>query len=147
MLKPAPLIMFLNDLKDPRSRGNSCEHKFIDILIIAICAIMSDGETWEDMENYGHDKEDWLRTFLELPYGIPSHDTFYRIFCALDPEAFETCFIRWVRSFFSAVFVNIVVASTQAALLNCPAMHLSGFNQTSSDRSQFLVARFPQRSG
>ena len=101
MLKPAPLIMFLNDLKDPRSRGNSCEHKFIDILIIAICAIMSDGETWEDMENYGHDKEDWLRTFLELPCGIPSHDTFYRIFCALDPEAFETCFIRWVRSFFS----------------------------------------------
>ncbi len=100
MLKPAPLIMFLNDLKDPRKRINGCEHKFIDILIIAICAIMSDGESWEDMESYGHDKEDWLRTFLELPYGIPSHDTFYRIFCALDPEVFEACFIRWVKSFF-----------------------------------------------
>ena len=102
MLKPAPLIMFLNDFKDPhpRKRINGCEHKFIDILIIAICAIMSNGESWEDMESYGHDKEDWLRTFLELPYGIPSHDTFYRIFCALDPEVFEACFIRWVKSFF-----------------------------------------------
>ena len=101
MLNTAPLIIFLNDLKDPRTRINGCDHKFIDILIIAICTIISDGESWEDMENFGHAKEDWLRTFLELPYGIPSHDTFYRIFCALDPEVFEACFIHWVKSFFS----------------------------------------------
>ena len=94
-------MIFLADLKDPRTRINECEHKFIDILIIAIYTIMSDGESWEDMETFGHAKEDWLRTLLELPYGIPSHDTFYRIFCALDPETFEACFIRWVKSFFS----------------------------------------------
>lgn len=100
MLKPSPLIIFLNDLKDPRARSNACEHKFIDILIIAICAIMSGAETWEDIESYGHDKKDWLCTFLELPHGIPSHDCFYRIFCVLDPEALEVCFIRWVKSYF-----------------------------------------------
>ena len=60
MIKPTPLIIFLHDLKDPRARPNAAEHKFIDILIIAICAIMSGAETWEDIESYGRDKEDWL---------------------------------------------------------------------------------------
>ncbi len=75
MLKPSPLIVFLNDLKDPRARSNACEHKFIDILIVAICAIMSGAETWEDIESYGHDKKDWLCTF-----GVTSRYSITRLF-------------------------------------------------------------------
>lgn len=104
-------MTFLNDVKDPRSNPNDCEHKLIDILMIAICTILCDGESWEDMECYGREKEDWLNTFLELPNGIPSRDTFYRVFCALDPEAFQSCFIRWVKS----AFPNALPASADEA--------------------------------
>ena len=97
--KPTPLITFLDDLEDPRRIG-ACDHKLIDVLMIAICTIMSGGESWEDMALYGKEKIQWLKTFLELPEGIPSHDTFYRIFCLLDPETLQDCFIRWVKSAF-----------------------------------------------
>ena len=91
-------MTFLNELVDPRKRANSCDHNFVDILVIAICAIICGADTWEEMEEYGEEKEDWLRTFLELPHGIPSHDTFYRVFCMLDPDKFQESFTRWVRS-------------------------------------------------
>ncbi|MCL6269105.1 ISAs1 family transposase [Sansalvadorimonas sp. 2012CJ34-2] len=97
MLKPSPLGMFLNDIEDPR-RAESCDHKLIDILMIAIFTIISGGESWEDLALYGKEKIDWLKTFLELPCGIPSHDTFYRVFCLLDPERFQDSFTRWVKS-------------------------------------------------
>ena len=97
-VNPAPLIMFLNELTDPRKRASSCEHTFIDILVIAVCAIISGADTWEDMQEFGEEKEDWFRSFLELPNGIPSHDTFYRIFCMLNPDKFQECFTRWIKS-------------------------------------------------
>ncbi len=95
---PAPLIMFLSELSDPRKRASSCDHNFTDILVIAICAIISGADTWEEMQEFGEEKEDWFRSFLELPFGIPSHDTFYRVFCLLDPDKFQECFTRWVQS-------------------------------------------------
>ena len=67
MLKPTPLITFMVDVEDSRKNPNQCEHKLIDILMIALCCIMSNGETWEDMEFYGNKKFKWLKTFLELP--------------------------------------------------------------------------------
>ena len=100
MLKPAPLITFLTEVKDPRKNPNDCDHKLIDVLMIAICCIMSGGDSWEDMELYGQLKFDWLKTFLELPNDVPSHDTFYRVFTLLDPESFQTCFMRWIKSAF-----------------------------------------------
>ena len=97
-IKPAPLMTFLNELTDPRKRANSCDHNFIDILVIAVCAIICGADTWEEMQEFGEEKEDWFRSFLELPNGIPSHDTFYQIFCMLDPDKFQECFTRWVKS-------------------------------------------------
>ena len=100
MLKPAPLITFMVDVEDCRKNPNQCEHKLIDILMIALCCIMSNGETWEDMESYGNKKFKWLKTFLELPNGIPSHDTFYRVFTHLNTASFQKCFLRWIKSAF-----------------------------------------------
>ena len=97
-VKPAPLMTFLNELTDPRRRANSCEHNFIDILVIAVCAIICGADTWAEMQEFGEEKEDWFRSFLELPNGIPSHDTFYRTFCMLNPDKFQECFTRWVKS-------------------------------------------------
>ena len=74
--KPTRLTTFLETLEDIR-RADSCAHNFIDILVIAVCAIIANADTCEDMEEFGNEKEEWFRTFLELPEGIPSHDTFY----------------------------------------------------------------------
>ena len=90
------LIEHLSELDDPRCPGK-VEHRLIDILVIAICAVIACAESWEDIALYGRSKLDWLRQFLALPNGIPSHDTFRRGFMLIDPNAFEACFTAWVR--------------------------------------------------
>lgn len=70
----------------------------MDILVIAICAVICGADSWEDIENFGHAKETWLRTILKLPNGIPSHYTFRRVFGLTDAEAFQRSFVGWVQS-------------------------------------------------
>ena len=84
-------------LEDPRETRR-CDHQLVDILVIAVCAVIACAESWEDIELYGRSKQAWLETFLALPNGIPSHDTFRRVFMLLDPDAFEACFCRWAQS-------------------------------------------------
>src|ERR671932_975824 len=84
-------------LEDPRETRR-CDHQLVDILAIAVCAVVACAESWEDIEPYGRSKRAWLGTFLELPNGIPSHDTFRRVLMLIDPDAFEACFARWARS-------------------------------------------------
>src|SRR3954447_20149338 len=84
-------------LEDPRETSR-CDHQLIDILVIAVCAVIACAESWEDIALYGRSKQAWLATFLALPNGIPSHDTFRRVFMLIDPDAFEGCFARWVQS-------------------------------------------------
>jgi predicted transposase YbfD/YdcC len=85
------------DLTDPRIDRTKL-HKLLDILVIAICAVIAGADNWEDVEEFGKARIEWLQTFLELPNGIPSHDTFTRVFARLDPEQFQTCFIRWMSA-------------------------------------------------
>jgi len=74
-----------------------CNDQLIEIITIAVCAVLSEAEGWEDIEEFGQSKEAWLRQFLELENGIPSHDTFRRVFSLLDAEAFQERFMRWVE--------------------------------------------------
>ena len=74
--------------------------------MIAICAIMCGADTWQEMEEFGKEKEHWFKRFLKLQSGIPSHDTFYRLFCLLAPETFQACFTQWVKSAFSPSQTN-----------------------------------------
>lgn len=85
----------LGKVKDPRI-GNATRHKLIDILVIAICAVVCGAEGWSDVALFGRSKQKWLKTFLELPHGIPSHDTFGRVFGLINPEEFERSFLAWV---------------------------------------------------
>lgn len=96
-LDPTALLVCFEDLADPRIDRNKL-HKLIDIVTIALCAVLGNADTWEDIVEFGREKEQWLRGFLELPHGIPSHDTFNRVFSLLDPDAFRQCFLRWVRT-------------------------------------------------
>lgn len=82
-------------LEDPRI-DRTRRHALLDIVVIALCAVICGAEGWVDIADYGVAKYDWLKTFLALPHGIPSHDTFRRVFCLLDPCAFQECFQRWV---------------------------------------------------
>jgi predicted transposase YbfD/YdcC len=82
-------------VKDPRI-DRTKDHNLIDIIAIAICAIICGAEGWTDMENYGNSKVLWLKTFLELPNGIPSHDTFGRVFGKIDAQQFQLAFWEWV---------------------------------------------------
>ena len=93
----AGLEEHFGDLQDPRIDRTKL-HKLIDILVIAICAAICGANTWEDVEAFGKAKQEWFDEFLELPNGIPSHDTFNRVFNRLDPQGFQTCFINWINA-------------------------------------------------
>jgi predicted transposase YbfD/YdcC len=85
------------DLPDPRIE-RAKRHQLLDILTIAVCAVVAGADGFVEIEEFGHARLAWFRTFLELPGGIPSHDTFGRVFARLDPVAFETRFLSWVRA-------------------------------------------------
>jgi predicted transposase YbfD/YdcC len=89
------------DLNDPRVQGR-CDHRLIDLLAISVLAVMSGAEDWPDMEEFGRRRQPWLETFLELPHGIPSHDTFRRVFGLLDRTQFATCLFRWTQALHEA---------------------------------------------
>ncbi|MGQ9904067.1 MAG: ISAs1 family transposase [Anaerolineae bacterium] len=73
------------------------QHKLVDILVIALRAVICGAEDFTEMEAFGKAKQAWFRSFLELPSGIPSHDTFGRVLSLLDPAQFQACFLNWVR--------------------------------------------------
>lgn len=94
---PLDLETYFAAVKDPRVERTKL-HKLLDIIIIAICGVICGAEGWAEIEEFGKEKEEWLGTILELPNGIPSHDTFGRVFARLDPVQFEACFFDWVQS-------------------------------------------------
>ena len=89
--------MHFSTLEDPRLDRKKL-HQLMDIIVIAICAVICGAETWVDIANFGQAREKWFRKFLELPNGIPSHDTFGRVFSRLHASAFEACFFDWVSA-------------------------------------------------
>lgn len=107
------LVEHFKDLPDPRLDRTKA-HELIDLLVIAICTLLCGGESFNDMEDFGHAKQDWFKTFLTLRHGIPSHDTFNRLFAALDPEKFLECFLRWTQSLREAVPQEIVALDGKA---------------------------------
>jgi hypothetical protein len=101
------LVDIFRDVPDPRS-GNGIRHRLDEILTIAILAILCDCLKFTEMELFGHEREEWLRTFLTLENGVPSHDTFGDVFAALSAEAIQARFIAWVETIREKVSGDIV---------------------------------------
>jgi predicted transposase YbfD/YdcC len=91
------LLAHFETLEDPRVEY-LVEHRLLDIVALTICAVICGADSWVEIEAYGHSKVDWLKRFLALPNGIPSHDTISRLFAVLDPDQLQDCFIRWIKS-------------------------------------------------
>lgn len=95
-VNPAVLRDYLEALEDPRI-DRTKKHALIDILIISICGAICGAKTWIDIEDFGKSKKEWFSTFLDLEHGIPSHDTFRRLFLLLNPNDFSKVFMDWVK--------------------------------------------------
>jgi len=126
--KVSPVVLIethFGSLRDPRAL-HCIEHKLIDILIITICGTISGADNFAAIAEYGKEKEEWLKTFLELPNGIPSVDTFERIFARLKPEELQKCFISWMEA---------VHEVTDGELINIDGKTLRGAKESGNSRS------------
>src|SRR6516164_1081599 len=95
---PASIVTYFHDLPDPRRETRNKKHRLIDILVIALCGTIAGCQSAVEIAAYGRSKREWLKTFLQLPHGIPSHDTFSRVFQLLDAPRFRDCFVAWVQA-------------------------------------------------
>jgi predicted transposase YbfD/YdcC len=122
---------------DPRS-DRTKEHKLIDIITIALCAVICGAEGWTDIENFGNSKLPWLKTFLELPNGIPSHDTFGRVFSLLDAGQFQKAFYEWVWAIHEIV---------QGQIINIDGKRLGGSQDKSlGKRAIYMVSAWAEEN-
>ena len=89
-------------------RGSNAVHPLQSVLFIALCAVISGAESWDDMELYALSKKEWLLSLLPLPHGLLSYDTYRRVLSALSPASFETAFQHWVKSIVSCLKSDII---------------------------------------
>ena len=123
---PTALIEYhFSQIKDPRA-SHSIDHLLIDIIVITLCATICGANDWEAVAESGRTKEQWLKKFLDLPNGIPSHDTFSRLFARLNPEQLQLCFIKWMQA---------VHQLSDGELLNVDGKTLRGAREAGNNRS------------
>ena len=130
-------MKYFAELTDPRVERNR-EHLLEEILLIAIAAVLSGAESWNDIADYGEDKQEWLKTFLSLPSGIPSHDTFNRVFAALDPAEMEKGFAAWVSS---------IARLTAGEVVAIDGKTLCGTRETGKKKLVHMVSAWAESNG
>ena len=101
MVENTTLWRSFSDLEDPRADKHSSRHLVKDILLLTILGVICGADSWVAIERFGKSKEDWLKTFLKLPHGIPSHDTLGDFFARVNPQQLQQCFLNWINAIFS----------------------------------------------
>ena len=123
----ASIQSHFSELTDPRRDDSRTHHKLMDMLVIAICAVICGADSWVAVESFGRTKYDWLSRFLHLPHGIASHDTFNRVFGLIDSVQFERCFINWIKG---------VIQVTDGQVVAVDGKQLRGSYDTSTHQPQ-----------
>lgn len=136
--RTASLSKHFSSLEDPRVERTK-KHSLSDILVIAVCGFICGVDSWVELEEFAEAKREWFEGFLTLPNGIPSHDTFGRLFAALDPEAFSRCFMAWVKAV-SEVTEGEVVAIDGKTLRR-------SFDRASSKAAIHMVSAWASKNG
>ena len=113
------VLRYFQDLPGPR-KGYLVRHKLTPILTIAILAVICGAEDWHSVARWGRCKIKWLTTFLDLPDGIPSHDTFARVFSKINPDAFERCFVNWIKGVAASSKGHLVAVDGKSILHQLP---------------------------
>ncbi len=134
----ASLEEWFGEVPDPRVEGR-CDHKLIDLIILTVCAVICGADSWTGVETFGKAKEGWLRRYLELPNGIPSHDTLGRVFARVNAEAFQASFSRWVAAVFR-------MAKGQVVALDGKTVRCS-HDQAIGQEAIHLVSAWASQSG
>ena len=142
MKKPArvtaTLIEKFATLSDPRIERTK-KHSMTGILVISICGFICGVDNWVDLEEFAQIRQEWFKTFLELPNGIPSHDTFGRFYAALDPVAFSRCFTSWIQS---------VAEVTEGEVIAVDGKTLRrSFDKASSKAAIHMVSAWASKAG
>ncbi len=127
-----------SEIKDPRLDRTKL-HELIDIITITICAVICGAESWDDIEYFGECKYKWFKTFLRLPNGIPSHDTFNRVFAQINPQELEKCFSDWVKS------ISNLLPGEQIAIDGKVLRH--SYDNNTEQKSIVMVSAFARKSG
>ena len=134
----ASIVEHFQTLEDPRI-ARTKKHLLLDILIIAVCTLLTGGEGFQDMELFGKSKRQWLQTFLALPHGIPSHDTFGGVFARLNPTRFQECFLSWTRA---------VAALTQGTLVSLDGKTVrASFDRATTASPLHMVSAWCSQNG
>lgn len=107
------ILAHFSEVPDPRINRRKY-HELADVLVIGVCTLLCGGESFNDMEDFGEAKHDWFKSFLKLTNGIPSHDTFNRVFSVVDPEQFLECFLKWTQGVRQSVSQEIVAIDGKA---------------------------------
>lgn len=126
-----PLVECFEGLPDPRM-VNKCRHPLLDILVIAVCATIANADSWDDIALFGESKRAWLGQWLELPNGIPSADTFERVFAHLDAEAFGACFAKWVEQVFELTQGQVIAIDGKTVRGTCDKQGQGGLHLVSA---------------
>ncbi len=138
-MKPTvALLDHFASLPDPRMARHRW-HKLSDILVIAVCAVLCGAESYPAIEDFGYEREAWLKQFLELPGGIPSHDTFNRVLRLLDPVQFQACFLSWMRAVAEATAGEVVAIDGKALRRS--------FDKSRAKRAIHLVSAWATANG
>ena len=131
------LIEQFRGLDDPRVEGRT-DHDLLDILVLALCAVMSGADGWDDIEDWGRARESWLRRYLNLRNGIPGHDTIRRVFEALSPRQLETCFASWMAQVCPAVAGRVIAIDGKSLRgAACPGRGLRALHQVSAYAAEY----------
>ena len=131
------ILDHFSDLDDPRVERTR-RHKLVDIIAIAICATICGADSWVHVELFGRSKLEWFQTFLELPNGVPSHDTFGDVFARLDPEQFQSCFMAWTQAIAELLPGEVVAIDGKTARRS--------YDRAGSKRAMHLVSAWATRN-
>ncbi len=138
------IMDLFEEIPDPRRPGGNIRHKLVDLLVIILLGVISGFETWLEIEDYAHAKEEWLKTFLELPGGIPSNDTYRRLMTRMRPEKLEEAYRQWVLPYVGSCIGKHIAVDGKTI---CAASNYRLSNEETAEGKLHIISAWVREDG